>query len=120
MEKYCYECGTKLSTKELKNEGLIPFCEKCNDYRFPKYNVAVSMIVRNKSNDKVLLIQQYGKKANILVAGYVNINEHLEAACIRELKEETGMNAIEVHFNRSKFFKPSNNSASFMLRVSTL
>ena len=45
--KYCHECGSKLTEKELENEGIIPFCPKCNQYRFPMYNVAVSMIVIN-------------------------------------------------------------------------
>ena len=49
--KYCQECGTALTEKYLENEGMIPFCPKCNQYRFPMYNVAVSMIVVNKSTD---------------------------------------------------------------------
>ena len=37
--KYCHECGSELTEKELENEGIIPFCPKCNQYRFPMYNV---------------------------------------------------------------------------------
>lgn len=105
---YCSECGTLLVERELENEGMIPFCDKCNQYRFPMYNVAVSMIVVNRENGKILLIQQYGRAKNILVAGYVNRGESLEAAVRREVKEETGMNVCSVSFNRTKFFEPSN------------
>ena len=105
---YCEECGTELIPRELENEGIIPYCPHCNQFRFPKYNVAVSMIVINRAEDKILLIQQYGRPFYILVAGYVSRTEELEHAAARELKEETGMTAESVHFNRSHFFEPSN------------
>ena len=55
-QKCCPECGYKLVEKELEGEGLVPYCEKCNEFRFPMFNVAVSMIVVNESNGKILLI----------------------------------------------------------------
>ena len=106
--KYCIECGTKLILKELENEGNIPYCTNCNAYRFPGFNVAVSMIVMNPQKDKILLIQQYGKKDFILVAGYVNKGEDAEHAVVRELEEETGLKSKMIHFNRSKYYEPSN------------
>lgn len=107
-EKYCQECGTALIEKELENEGMVPFCPKCNQYRFPSYNVAVSMIVINRQTDKILLIKQYGRPFFILVAGYVNRTESLEHAAAREIKEETGMTISSLRFNRTRFFEPSN------------
>ena len=108
MSSYCTECGTLLVEKELEGEGLVPYCEKCGQYRFPLYNVAVSMIVIDESAGKILLIQQYGRPVYILVAGYVNRGERLEDAAVREIKEETGMTASRVHFNRTSFFEKSN------------
>ena len=87
---------------------MVPFCPKCRDYRFPMYNVAVSMIVINEENRKILLVKQYGKDYFRLVAGYVNRTETLEHAAVRELKEETGMTAERIRFNRTRFFEPSN------------
>ncbi|HIX84586.1 MAG TPA: NUDIX domain-containing protein [Candidatus Megamonas gallistercoris] len=107
IAKFCHECGTKLMQKELENEGIIPFCPKCKVYRFPVYNVAVSMIVINKKTDKILLIKQYGKDYYVLVAGYVNRMEQLEHAVAREIKEETGMNVSQIKFNRTRFYEPS-------------
>lgn len=108
MSSYCTECGTLLVEKELEGEGLVPYCEKCDQYRFPLYNVAVSMIVIDESTSKILLIQQYGRPVYILVAGYVNRGERIEDAAVREIKEETGMTASRVHFNRTSFFEKSN------------
>lgn len=106
--KYCYECGTKLMDKYLEGEGMIPYCEKCSQYRFPIFNTAVSMEVLNPSQDKVILIQQYGRTRNILVAGYVNRGESAEEAVVREVREELGLEVGQIRFNKSKFYAGSN------------
>lgn len=105
---YCTECGTKLVDKVLEHEGMVPYCPQCGEYRFPMYNVAVSMIVVNEENGKILLVKQYGNDFFRLVAGYVNLGESLEEAAVRELKEEMGMTAQRVRFNRTEYFQPSN------------
>ena len=107
-EKHCRECGAALIKKELMGEGIVPFCPKCGEFRFPMYNVAVSMIVINRQTNQILLIQQYGKTSYVLVAGYVNRTESLENAVAREIKEETGMTVSEIRFNRTRFFEQSN------------
>ena len=104
---YCCECGTKLIEKELENEGMVPFCPNCEQYRFPQYNVAVSMIVINRADDKILLIRQYGRPFFILVAGYVSRGESLEDAVRREVREETGMTVGSLKFNRTQFYEKS-------------
>ncbi|MCR5790136.1 MAG: NUDIX domain-containing protein [Lachnospiraceae bacterium] len=105
--QYCLFCGTKLQIRELEGEGMIPFCEKCGEYRFPVFNTAVSMIVTNTDRDKILLIKQYGRDRYILVAGYVNKGEDAEDAVCREIREEMGLRVVEYSFNRSHYFKPS-------------
>ena len=59
------------------------------------------MIVINEQTDEILLIQQYGRPFYILVAGYLNRGEQEEQAVVREIKEETGMTAYKIHFNRT-------------------
>ena len=105
--KFCRECGTKLVPKELENEGIVPYCPSCGQYRFPQYNVAVSMIVVNEEKDEIQLIQQYGRPSYILVAGYVSRGESLEDAVVREVREETGMTVAHMKFNRTQFFEKS-------------
>ena len=108
IQKHCFECGTPLIEKELEGEGIVPYCPNCEQYRFPMYNVAVSMIVINEQTGEILLIKQYGRPWFILVAGYVNRGEQLEHAVCREVKEETGMTVVRTKFNRTSFFEPSN------------
>lgn len=107
-QTHCPACGALLEEKELPGEGIIPWCPACGQYRFPAYSVAVSMIVISEVTGKVLLIKQYGRDAYILVAGYVSRGEELEHAAARELREETGMTATRLRFNRTSFFEPSN------------
>jgi NAD+ diphosphatase len=115
---YCRECGTRLVPRELEHEGIIPYCEKCGVYRFPQYNVAVSMIVVNEEKDEILLIKQYGRPYYILVAGYVTRGESLEDAVRREIREETGMTVSRMRFNRTQFYEKSdtlmNNFTAFV------
>ncbi len=105
---YCEKCGTELVNKFLENEGDIPYCESCREFRFPTFSTAISAIVYNETADKILLIKQYGKDKNILVAGYVNKGENAEHTLVREIKEEMGLDVIDYRFNASEYFAPSN------------
>ncbi len=108
MMSYCIDCGTKLIPKELEHEGIIPYCENCEAFRFLQYNVAMSAIVYDDSEEHILLIQQYGMKQNILVAGYVGRGEALEEAVSREVAEETGLEVTDICFNASRFYEKNN------------
>lgn len=106
--KFCYECGAPLTEKYLEREGMVQYCPVCEQFRFPIYNTAVSMVVLNPAQTHVLLIQQYGRTRNILVAGYVNRGEQAEHAVVREVEEELGLHVHDINFQRSRFFTPSN------------
>lgn len=108
IQKHCFDCGAELIEKELEGEGIVPYCPQCQQFRFPMYNVAVSMIVIDQQTGEILLIKQYGRPSFILVAGYVNRGEQVEHAVCREIKEETGMTVSHIKFNRTCFFEPSN------------
>lgn len=108
VNKFCQECGNQLFEKEIEHEGMAPYCQSCESFRFLMYNVAVSIITVNKANGKILLIQQYGRPKKILVAGYVNHGESVENTVLRELKEETGLSASLIQFNQTQFFQASN------------
>ncbi len=107
-ERYCTKCGTLFETREMEGEGTVQYCPKCNEYHFPVFNTACSMIVIDPKARKILLIKQYGRDHYILVAGYVNRGEDAEVTVAREIKEETGLTAKTIRFNRSKYFERSN------------
>lgn len=120
--KYCIECGAALTEKENFNcgisEGFVPYCRNCNEFRFPPFNTSISMIVCNKDYSKILLIQQYGRGVNILVAGYVNKGETLEQTLKRELKEEVNLDLISFRYNESQYFEKTNSLiCNFIVRT---
>lgn len=106
--KYCVECGHELILQELENEGMIPYCPNCNEYRFPTFNSAISTVIFNKAKDKILLIQQYGRDSNILVAGYINKGENANEALLREVKEEVDLTVKKFIYNDNFYFERSN------------
>ena len=105
---YCMECGTLLHPMPHGEEGIVPYCDTCASFRYPVFNTAVSLLVMDEEEENIILIRQYGRPHYILVAGYVNRGEDAEDAARRELKEELGLCALSVSFNRSHYFAPSN------------
>ena len=106
--EYCMACGTKLVMRPHHEGGEVPWCERCGAYRHPVYSTAVIMLVMDKARERVVLIQQYGRGRNILVAGYIDRGESAEDACRREVMEELGLTAAEVSYNRSEYLPRTN------------
>ena len=104
---YCMRCGARLTVRKLRDEGMVPYCESCGDYRFPVFSTAVSMLVMNPEKTQILLITQYGKPNYILPAGYVDKGECAEHAVRRELDEELGMEALDLRYLNSHYYDPS-------------
>ena len=103
---YCRKCGQKLSLRFCENEGLIPYCSSCADYIFPQFNVAVSMVVTNRAQDKVLLAKHVEDEDFILFAGYVKKGENAEKTVPREIKEELGLNVVKAKYMSSRYHAP--------------
>ena len=107
--KHCMACGAALTMRyHPDEETLVPFCERCGDWRFPVFSTAVSMVVVSPDREQYLLIRQYGRKTWILPAGYINLGEDAEPAVRREIREELGLEVRSLKFNRSHYFAPSN------------
>jgi NAD+ diphosphatase len=91
-----------------RGEGLIPFCKKCEEFRFPQFATAVSMVVVNREKDKVLLAKHRGQEDYILFAGYVKKGETAEKTVTRELKEETKLSTVKFKFMSSRYLEAKN------------
>ena len=100
---YCRECGEKLTLRFCENEGLIPYCGKCESYMFPQFSVAVSMVVTNRAQDKILLAKHVEDSDFILFAGYMKKGENAEKTIPREIKEELGLDVVKVKYMSSRY-----------------
>ncbi len=100
---YCRDCGGKLSLRFLENEGLVPYCDKCGKFKFPFFPVAVSMVVVDRSESKILLAKHVGDEDFKLFAGYIKKGENAEKTIPRELREETGLPAVKWRYLGSRY-----------------
>ena len=100
---YCRHCGQKLSLRFCENEGLIPYCNTCESYMFPQFSVAVSMVVTNRAQDKILLAKHVEDEDYILFAGYVKKGENAEKTVPREIKEELGLDVVKAKYTYSRY-----------------
>lgn len=105
---HCPKCGNKLVLKFCENEGLVPYCEACEKFKFPPFSTAVSMVVVNKEQNKVLIAKHTKNNDFLLFAGYIKKGETAEKAIVREIKEETGLNTIRYKYMSSKYHEPRN------------
>lgn len=100
---YCRECGEKTTLRFCENEGLIPYCAKCQAYMFPQFSVAVSMVVTNRAQDKILLAKHVEDDDFILFAGYIKKGENAEKTIPREIKEELGLDVVKAKYMSSRY-----------------
>lgn len=103
---FCTECGEKLTLMFASGEGLVPYCKACGKFRFAQFPAAVSMVVTNRSKDKILLAKHKGQEEFILFAGYIKKGETAEKAVTREFKEETKLNTVKFKYMSSRFHEP--------------
>ena len=100
---FCCECGEKLALVLHDQEGLVPFCKNCNEYRFPQFATAVTIVATNREKDKILLAKHLGQEDYILFAGYVKKGETAEKTVTREFKEETKLNVVKYKYMSSRY-----------------
>lgn len=103
---YCVKCGARLVTRPNGIDGPVPYCPRCQEFRFPKFSSAISAIIFNPDKTKVLLLQQYGQPQHILLAGYINPGKNAKQALKREVKEETSLRLTSFSYNDNAYYQP--------------
>ena len=105
---YCNVCGEKLTLMFKQGEGLVPYCKSCSEFRFPRFATAVSMVVTNRTKDKILLAKHAGSEDYILFDRYIKKGESAEKAVTREFKEETRLDTVKFKYMGSRYHEPKN------------
>lgn len=99
---YCPYCGTKTIDKEIGDEGMVPYCEKCGFPLFDMFSTSIITAVVNECGEVALLRQNYVSTSNyVCVAGYMKSGESAEETVMREVKEELGLNVESLEYIRS-------------------
>lgn len=96
---YCPHCGTKLISKEIGDEGMIPYCEKCNIPLWDMFTTSIIAAVVNEYREVALLRQNYVSLTKyVCVAGIMKLGESAEETAIREIKEEIGQDVEKLKY----------------------
>ena len=70
---------------------------------FPEFPIAVSMVVTNRAQDKILLAKHVDDEDFILFAGYIKKGENAEKTIPREIKEELGLDVVKAKYMSSRY-----------------
>lgn len=96
---YCPHCGKKLISREIGDEGRIPFCESCNIPLWDMFTTSIIAAVVNEYGEVALLRQNYVSATKyVCVAGIMKIGESAEETVIREVKEEIGQDVEALEY----------------------
>jgi len=107
--EYCPICGTKSVLKEIGDEGLMPFCEKCGMPLWDYFNTSIICAVVNENKEIALLKQSYVSTSNyVCVAGHMKSGESAEETVIREVEEEIGQKVEAVKYIKSYPYEKKN------------
>ena len=99
---YCPHCGSKLTKKEIGDEGLIPYCESCRLPLWDMFTTCIICAVVNEYEEIALLRQNYiSSTSYVCVSGIMKLGESAEETVCREVKEEIGLNVETLQFIQS-------------------
>ena len=103
--EFCSNCG-KQNTRGWKEGNLRFFCNHCNIIHYENPKPTATLICPR--GDDILLVKRAFEPAIgewSLPGGFMELNETLEQAAIRELKEETNLdgNVVKLLGNCSHF-----------------
>ena len=99
---FCPFCGDKLIQKEIGDEGLLPFCKKCEIPLWDMFSTSIICAVLNEQQEIALLKQNYISEEHfVCVAGYMKMGETAEETVVREIKEEIGQEVEELTYIKS-------------------
>lgn len=89
---YCPNCGAKIIREKVEDRQR-DYCKNCDSIFYDNPLPVVSAIVPNKKREILLVLRDRDPYAGkwCLPSGFVELNESIEKAVIRELNEETGV-----------------------------
>ena len=99
---YCPACGT---LTELRAAGWARTCPACRREHFPRTDPAAIVAVRSaRHRDRLLLGSNalWGADRYSCFAGFAEAGESLETAAVREVREEAGVDLIELDYRGSQ------------------
>ena len=95
---FCPDCGARLVSRPLGDEGLVPWCDECGRPWFDTFSTCIIAAVMNQKGEVLLQRETRRPDREVLVAGYIKPGESAEDAARREIKEETGLTSTALRY----------------------
>lgn len=103
--EYCPHCGQKLVDRQAGDDGLILYCNSCKKYWFDTFASCVIILIYNEQDEVMLCRQEYlSKEYEVITSGFIIPGETAEAAALREVKEELGLDLEELEYAGTHWF----------------
>lgn len=107
--KFCPQCGGELTTKQVGDEGEIPFCAACGRPWFSFSYPCVICLLTDGEGRFALIRQTYATQNYVCVAGFIKEQETAEQTAVREVREETGLEVQNLRFIKSYYYPKHDN-----------
>jgi 8-oxo-dGTP diphosphatase len=94
IKKFCYTCGSRLTRMFIAEEDKTRlFCPSCSKPIYENPVPSTAAVVLNDKGEILLVLRNKEPKVGewCLPGGYMELGETPENCCLRELKEETGL-----------------------------
>lgn len=100
VNRYCGRCA---HPNVIDQEERAMRCPSCGNIVYPRIMPAIIVAVKNDKDQ--LLVTKYARgiyQKYALVAGFNEIGETIEETCVREVKEETGLDITDLKYFASQ------------------
>ncbi len=95
---FCPDCGQRLTSRPIGDEGLVPWCDGCGRPWFDAFSTCIIAAVMNSQGEVLLQRETRRPDREVLVAGYIKPGESAEDAARREITEEAGLTVSSLRY----------------------
>ena len=107
--RFCPQCGGRLTQKKIGDEGEVPFCGDCNRPWFGFSYPCVICLLTDGAGKYALIRQTYATRNYVCVAGFSHEGETAEQTAVREVREETGLEVLNMRYISSYYYPKHDN-----------
>ena len=104
---YCPDCGERLISRPIGDEGETPYCNNCKRPFFGFSYPCVICLCVSETEEIALIKQSYVSENYVLVAGHIKAGENAENTAVREVFEETGLTVTSCRYLLSRYHSKS-------------
>ena len=80
---FCPNCGQELTPHPLGDEGLVPWCERCDRPWFDTFSTCIIVAVMNEKGQVLLQRETRRPTMEVLVAGFIKPGDTVDLGAFK-------------------------------------